>query len=108
MATGVTAARRRGLPARFEDEQAPTSRHWRWTVLSSLADYIDAGSSVAGASGLTLWSKHFGLSSTVIGLLSAFSSNAISCGAGALIGGRLGDKFGRKRIYSLDLLVYIA
>ena len=48
------------------------------------------------------------MSSVAIGLLAAFSSNAISCGVGALIGGRLGDKFGRKRIYSLDLLVYIA
>jgi MFS transporter, SP family, inositol transporter len=108
MATGVTAERRRGTRARFEEEKDPTSKHWRWTVLSSLADYIDAGSIVAGASGLALWSKHFGMSSATVGLLAAFSSNAISCGVGALIGGRLGDKFGRKRIYSLDLLVYIA
>lgn len=108
MATHAVAERRHRLRARFEDEQAPTAKHWRWTVLSSLADYIDAGSIVAGASGLALWSKHFGMSSTAIGLLAAFSSNAISCGVGALIGGRLGDKFGRKRVYSLDLLVYIA
>jgi MFS transporter, SP family, inositol transporter len=48
------------------------------------------------------------MSSTAIGLLPAFSSNAISCGVGALIGGRLGDKFGRKRFYnSLDLLLFI-
>jgi MFS transporter, SP family, inositol transporter len=107
MATGTTAAPQRGIRARFEDEAEPSSKHWRWTILSSLADYIDAGSIVAGASGLALWSKQFGMGSTAIGLLAAFSSNAISCGVGALIGGRLGDKFGRKRIYSLDLLVYI-
>lgn len=107
MATSVPSSRWARARARFEDDVDPTGRHWKWTVLSSLADYIDAGSIVAGASGLALWSKHFGLGSTTVGLLAAFSSNAISCGIGALIGGRLGDKFGRKRIYSLDLLVYI-
>lgn len=81
-------------------------RHWRWGVLSSLADYIDAGSIVAGAAALALWQEAFGISNLLVGLLAAFSSNAISCGIGALIGGRLGDLFGRKRIYSLDLLVY--
>lgn len=108
MASGVNAPRGRGIRGRFEDRKELSSEHWRWTVLSSLADYIDAGSIVAGASGLALWSKQFGMGSTTIGLLAAFSSNAISCGVGALVGGRLGDRFGRKRIYSVDLLVYIA
>lgn len=63
---------------------------------------------MAAGAGLALWSEEFGLDATTIGLLAAFSSNAISCGVGALIGGRLGDLFGRKRIYSLDLLVYMA
>src|SRR5215211_6324606 len=90
------------------DQEEVSRKHWRWSVLSSLADYIDAGSIVAAGAGLALWSQEFGLSATTIGLLAAFSSNAISCGVGALIGGRLGDLFGRKRIYSLDLLVYMA
>lgn len=107
MATDAPSGRAERRRARFERDKDPTAKHWRWTVLSSLADYIDAGSIVAGAAGLALWSKQFGMSSTAIGLLAALSSNAISCGVGALIGGRLGDKFGRKRIYSLDLLVYI-
>lgn len=34
------------------------------------------------------------------------SSNAISAGVGALIGGRLCDKLGRKKIYQWDMLVY--
>jgi inositol transporter-like SP family MFS transporter len=107
LASSVRSPRWQRARARFDDDGDPTAKHWRWTVLSSLADYIDAGSIVAGAAGLALWSKRFGMSSTAIGLLAAFSSNAISCGVGALIGGRLGDKFGRKRIYSLDLLVFI-
>lgn len=81
-------------------------RHWRWATLTSLADYIDAGSIVAGGASLTLWSQSYGMGATAMGLLAAFSSNAISTGIGALIGGRFGDLLGRKRIYSYDLLVY--
>jgi inositol transporter-like SP family MFS transporter len=61
---------------------------------------------VAGAAGLTLWTKLFGLSSSFVGLIGAFSSNAISAGVGALVGGWLCDRLGRKRIYQWDLLVY--
>ncbi|MGH3097068.1 MAG: MFS transporter [Streptosporangiales bacterium] len=81
-------------------------RHWRWATLTSLADYIDAGSIVAGGAALTMWSQSYGMGATTVGLLAAFSSNAISTGIGALIGGRFGDLLGRKRIYSWDLLVY--
>jgi MFS transporter, SP family, inositol transporter len=87
-------------------ESATTREEWRNTVLAGLANYIDAGSIVAGAAGLTLWTQEFGLSSSFVGIIGAFSSNAISAGVGALIGGWLCDQFGRKRIYQWDLLVY--
>lgn len=84
----------------------PTKQHWKWATLASMASYIDAGSIVAAAAGLPLWETYLGLNSTTVGLLTAFSSNAISAAIGALIGGRLGDLFGRKRIYAWDLLVF--
>jgi inositol transporter-like SP family MFS transporter len=90
-----------------EAEQGGLTRtEWRNTILAGLANYIDAGSIVAGAAGLTLWTKLFGLSSGFVGFIGAFSSNAISAGVGALIGGWLCDRLGRKRIYQWDLLVY--
>jgi inositol transporter-like SP family MFS transporter len=79
---------------------------WRSTILAALASYVDAGSIVAGAAGLTLWAQHFGLSSSTVGLIGAFSSNAISAGVGALVGGWLCDRFGRRRIFQWDLLLY--
>src|SRR5690242_17625325 len=79
---------------------------WRTTVLAGLASYIDAGSIVAGAAGLTLWADHFGLSTGMVGTIGAFSSNAISAGVGALVSGWLCDRHGRKRIYQWDLLLY--
>jgi inositol transporter-like SP family MFS transporter len=88
-------------------EASEKRKHWRWTVSAALANYLDSGSIVSGASALTLWTAQFHLSNTTVGLLGALSSNAISAGIGALIGGRICDKFGRKKIYAYDLLVYI-
>ena len=85
--------------------QAPDHK-WRNTILAGLANYIDAGSIVAGSAALALWKAQYGLSDTFIGLIAAFSANAISAGVGALVGGILCDRFGRKRIYQFDMLFY--
>jgi MFS transporter, SP family, inositol transporter len=79
---------------------------WQNTVLAGLANYIDAGSIVSGSAALALWVEQYHLSTTFVGLIGAFSANAISAGIGALIGGRLCDRFGRKRIYQFDMLFY--
>jgi inositol transporter-like SP family MFS transporter len=79
---------------------------WRNTILAGLANYIDAGSIVAGSAALALWKAQYGLTDTFIGLIAAFSANAISAGVGALIGGILCDRFGRKRIYQFDMIFY--
>ena len=92
--------------SKTQKDGALSRADWRNTILAGLANYIDAGSIVAGAAGLTLWAKQFGLSSDFVGLIGAFSSNAISAGVGALVGGWLCDRLGRKRIYQWDLLVY--
>lgn len=80
--------------------------NWRDTILAGLANYIDAGSIVAGSVALALWRESFGLSDRFVGLIGAFSANAISAGIGALIGGVLCDRFGRKKIYQWDMLFY--
>jgi MFS transporter, SP family, inositol transporter len=80
--------------------------NWRDTILAGLANYIDAGSIVAGSVALGFWAKDYALSDSFVGLIGAFSANAISAGIGALIGGALCDRFGRKRIYQYDMLFY--
>ncbi|HWD66635.1 MAG TPA: MFS transporter [Caulobacteraceae bacterium] len=85
---------------------ASTARDWKNTILAGLANYIDAGSIVSGSAALALWASTYKLSPTFIGVLGAFSANAISAGVGALIGGRLCDMFGRKKIYQYDMLFY--
>jgi MFS transporter, SP family, inositol transporter len=89
-----------------DDDSHVTGQQWRWTILAGMASYLDAGSIVALAVGLALWQEYLGMSSTTVGLLAALGPNAFGAAIGALIGGRLGDLFGRKRIYQYDLLVY--
>jgi inositol transporter-like SP family MFS transporter len=87
-------------------QAAKPKENWRDTILAGLANYIDAGSIVAGSVALGFWQKDYGLSDNFVGLIGAFSANAISAGIGALIGGMLCDRFGRKKIYQYDMLFY--
>lgn len=85
-----------------------TRKQWRWSVLAGMASYLDAGSIVALSAGLALFQTEFHLSSGAVGALAAIGPNALGCAIGAFVGGRLGDKLGRKRIYKYDLLIYAA
>lgn len=80
---------------------------WKKTILAAMTSYIDAGSIVAGAAGLSMWQAYLGMDGVEMGLLAALSSNAGSAAVGALIGGRICDKYGRKFVYTYDLLVYM-
>jgi inositol transporter-like SP family MFS transporter len=80
--------------------------HWKNSILAGLANYIDGGSIVAGSAALALWAAAFHLTPTFVGMIGAFSANAISAGIGALIGGWLCDQVGRKKIYQYDMLFY--
>ena len=77
------------------------------TLAVSLNNYLDAGAIVAGASGITLWQNYLGLSEMHLGWLNAISANALGAAIGAILGGFLADKFGRKFIFTYNLLVYM-
>ena len=91
-----------------EDTWSVTRQQWKWSALAGMASYLDAGSIVALSAGLALFKAQFGLGDGAVGVLAAIGPNALGCALGALIGGWLGDKLGRKRIYQYDLLVYAA
>ena len=77
------------------------------TIAVSLTNYLDAGAIVAGASGLTLWQNYLGLNEGHLGWLNAISANCFGAAIGAIIGGFLADKYGRKTIYTYNMLVYM-
>ena len=77
------------------------------TIAVSLTNYLDAGAIVAGASGLSLWQQYLGLTEGNLGWLNAISANCLGAAIGAIIGGVLADKFGRKAIYTYNMLIYM-
>ncbi len=77
------------------------------TIAVSLTNYLDAGAIVAGASGLTLWQNYLGLSESHLGWLNAISANCLGAAMGAIMGGFLADRYGRKAIYTYNMLIYM-
>lgn len=77
------------------------------TIAVSLTNYLDAGAIVAGACGLSLWQNYLGLTEGNLGWLNAISANCFGAAIGAIIGGFLADKYGRKTIYTYNMLVYM-
>ncbi|WEG10931.1 MFS transporter [Pullulanibacillus sp. KACC 23026] len=80
---------------------------WKATISVAMSNYIEAGSIIAAASSLSLWQAYLHLHSLAISFLSALSANALGAAIGAIIGGYLCDKYGRKFIYTYDLLAYM-
>ena len=80
---------------------------WKATVSVAMSNYIEAGSIIAIATSLGFWQERFGIGNFTVGLLAAISANAFGAALGAIIGGPLCDRFGRKFIYTYDLLLYM-
>ncbi|WP_158607871.1 MFS transporter [Nocardia panacis] len=79
-------------------------RPWRLATLAGMASYLDAGTIIAVSAALTHWRSTFGMSSWQVGFLSA--TLTVCIGIGAIVGGRIGDRHGRKRVYAADLMIY--
>ena len=92
--------------ADLDDDTTVTREQWKWSILAGMASFLDAGSIVALGATLAIWQGYLDLSADFVGVITALGPNAIGCGLGAFLGGRLGDMLGRKRIYQYDLIVY--
>lgn len=92
--TAFTTAPRQRVPARY----------WRQAALSGMASYLDSGIIVAVGVSLAIWGDHFDMSTWMLGSISAVLTACIAIGS--LLGGRLGDVFGRKLVYGIDIVVY--
>ncbi|MFC8429597.1 MFS transporter [Streptomyces sp. NPDC057253] len=91
----------------MSDVKAGPNRPWKTAILAGMASYLDAGALVT--SGIAIggyYAAPLGLGAGTVGTLLGLQTLAFA--AGALFGGRLGDRFGRRRIFTLSLLLYAA
>ncbi|OXM60976.1 MFS transporter [Amycolatopsis vastitatis] len=81
------------------------NRPWKTAILAGMASYLDAAALVT--SGIAIGGSYagaLGLSAGTIGAL--LGVQTLMFAAGALVGGRLGDRFGRRMVFSLSLVLY--
>lgn len=84
----------------------PAARHPWWTaIVCGMASYIDAGAIVSWSIVLVIYQQVYGLTPTQFGLISGLLTFGIA--VGALTGGWLGDRFGRRSVFVATMLVVI-
>ncbi|RXZ70310.1 MFS transporter [Agromyces albus] len=71
-----------------------------------MASYIDSAAIISFGILITIYSAVLGLEPAQVGIASATLTLGIA--VGALIGGRLGDRFGRRPVFSVTMIVIIA
>ncbi|MDF9277931.1 MFS transporter [Arthrobacter sp. EH-1B-1] len=86
------------------DQKAANRQGWRVAFASGLASYVDAGAIAGTGTALVILQGSLGLTPAQIGQLSGLLTVMIAFGA--LVGGRLGDRFGRRRIFLATLSIY--
>lgn len=82
------------------------SQERKGTIAVSLTNFLDSGCIVASGAALSTWALAFNFGSQMTAVIGAIGANAFGAAVGALIGGFLTDRFGRKFIYTYNLLVY--
>lgn len=78
---------------------------WWVGVVCGMASYIDAATIVATGIALVIYQHTIGITPDQIGILSGMLT--LSIAIGAIFGGRLGDAFGRRRVFLVTMLVVI-
>src|SRR3954447_25484438 len=85
---------------------SPTARTgpkpWYIAVVAGMASYLDAATIVSSGNALVIYQKPLGLTGNQIGVLSFALTMGIAIGA--MTGGRLGDRFGRKPVFSVTMI----
>ncbi|MEV7731863.1 MFS transporter [Streptomyces sp. NPDC088921] len=94
----------RTSPAPNQPEPPIEKRLWKVATLSGMASYLDAALIVSIGVNLAIYRDAYDMGVWMAGAISAIVTICIA--VGALVGGRLADVFGRRRLYNLDILCY--
>jgi inositol transporter-like SP family MFS transporter len=86
-------------------ESRPVNAWWV-AIVAGMASYIDAAAIVGSGIALVIYQGSIGLQAQALGLLSA--ALTLSIAVGALVGGRLGDRFGRRSVFIITMVLIAA
>ncbi|MFF1720982.1 MFS transporter [Streptomyces sviceus] len=94
----------RTSPAPSQPEPPIEKRLWKVATLSGMASYLDAALIVSIGVNLAIYRDAYDMGVWMAGAISAIVTICIA--VGSLVGGRLADVFGRRRLYNVDILCY--
>lgn len=82
------------------------TRPWWVATVSGMASYIDSAAITGFSTSLVILRAELGLEEWQVG--AAAASLTLSIAVGALVGGRLGDRFGRRPVFTVTMMLVIA
>ncbi|MFH9063441.1 MFS transporter [Streptomyces coeruleorubidus] len=77
---------------------------WKAAALSGMASYLDAGLILSISVNLAIYRDSYDMGVWMAGAISAIVTGCIA--VGSLVGGRLADLFGRRRVYNWDIFCF--
>lgn len=90
----------------FADTRPPRSRAWWIATVCGMASYIDASALIGFGTAIVILQAVLGLTPLEVGLSSGVLTFGVAIGA--LVGGRLGDRFGRRPVFLATMALILA
>lgn len=76
---------------------------WRVSIIAGLASFVGGAALTVNGIALVIYQQTIGLTPSEVGLLAAVVTAGWAIGA--LIGGRLGDVYGRRKLFILTMII---
>ncbi len=86
--------------------QRSSPSEWWVGIVAGMASYIDASALIANGIALVIYQSAIGLTPDQIGLMSAALTVCVAIGS--FVGGRAGDRFGRRRVFIATMALIVA
>ncbi|WP_218938070.1 MFS transporter [Actinomyces culturomici] len=85
--------------------EARRPNEWRVGVIAGMASYIDAAAMVGTGIALAIYQATIGLTPGQLGILSGALTFCVAIGS--IVGGRLGDTFGRRKVFIITMALIV-